>query len=120
LKEFYMEAKEFWPLILIFGQMAIICGQWYFGKRFATKKELNSVVEDLESQKKETKEIDTRVVEIEAELKHLPTANDIKELEKSISKLSADISGMQSTSVSLGNSVKLFNQYLISQSKDGK
>lgn len=110
--------RTWFPLILIIGQFILGYMGLMFGKRFATKKELNIVDEKVKKNEKDISDVDNRVSLIKNDIKHMPTSEDIKNLRNEVCKLSADISGLESTNISLGNSVKLFNQYLINQGKE--
>ena len=112
MKEFMEGLSVWWPLILIVGQLLLGWGNWKLSRRFATKKELQGVCEEVEAQDKKIIGMGSRVSVLESELRHLPTSSDL-------CKLREAISGIEATHKGLSNNVELFNEYLINQSKKG-
>lgn len=54
-----------------------------------------------------------RITILEENLKHLPSASDIKDLRESISQLNSLVSNQQATTKGLGRSVARIEQYLL-------
>lgn len=102
--------REFWPMVALAAPLTLGAVGWAIRMGLATRQDLTKGLDaadervsgELQGIRESQRELSDRVLKIETDIRHLPSAEDINEIKHSIAKLggTADATGRELTTLS--------------------
>lgn len=104
--------KEWWPLVALAVPFLVGTVAWAVRMGLASKPELAAAKSDLAA---ELARLEARMVTIELEVRHLPTAEDMAELSRELTRIGAVIEASRREFESVGRAVIRIEDHLIAK-----